>query len=73
MEIHLEIIDRLDGPARFALAYTNHYFDQIVTRQVPPPTNADKLDYLCAAETWPMFVLSVKQLSELLLAILTVL
>ncbi|KAH8695962.1 hypothetical protein BGW36DRAFT_297859 [Talaromyces proteolyticus] len=55
IEIHLEVIDCLDYPARFALAYANKYFNQIVTRRVPPPTNEEKLAYLCATETWPVY------------------
>jgi hypothetical protein len=54
-EIHLEIIDYLVYPARLALAYTNTYFRQTVARQ-SPSTKEEKLDFLCEAETWSMFV-----------------
>jgi hypothetical protein len=59
VEIHLSIIDYLDYTARVALAYTNRYFSEIVARQ-PPTTTEGKLEFVCEAETWPMFVSTAK-------------
>lgn len=59
VEIHLSIIDYLGYSARIALAYTNRYFNEMVVRQ-PPTTREGKLEYVCEAETWPMFVYTVK-------------
>lgn len=75
VEIHLEIVNHLDISTRFALAYTSRYFNQVTPRQVPPVTNMDKLDYLCTAETWPMFVplsLESSHLTFLLIVLLTI-
>ncbi|KAL3707819.1 hypothetical protein TMatcc_005801 [Talaromyces marneffei ATCC 18224] len=54
VEIHLIIIDYLGYTARIALAYTNHYFNEIVVRQ-PPATREGKLEFVCDAETWPIY------------------
>lgn len=64
VEIHLSIIDYLDYTARIALAYTNRYFNEIVVRQ-PPVTREGKLKFVSEAETWPMFVYTVKILALL--------
>jgi hypothetical protein len=66
VEIHLSIIDYLDYTARVALAHTNHYFNEIVVRQ-PPTTREGKLEFVCEAETWPMFVSTVERLGFFLL------